>query len=92
MLTTLETWLTTVMANTNVLIDICRKTAIENGDIPKLPSGSNSKPADSDRQKFHIGKYLSWTLRESRNAGTFTFYITRKLYPELFVEGQVMFE
>ena len=58
-----------MMANTNVLIDICRKTAIENGAIPKLPSGSNSKPAVSNQQKFQPGKYFSGTLRESRNVG-----------------------
>ena len=57
------------MANTNVLIDISRKTAIKNGAIPQMTSGSNSKPADSVRQKFQLGKYLSWTLRESRNVG-----------------------
>ena len=61
------------MANTNVLIDISGKTAIENGDIPKLPSGSNNKPADSDRQKFQLGEYLSWTLHESRNVGISPF-------------------
>uniref|UniRef100_K1Q188 BEN domain-containing protein 3 n=1 Tax=Magallana gigas TaxID=29159 RepID=K1Q188_MAGGI len=80
----LELQLKTVLANTNVLIDVMRKLANENSAICQMPSGSDDDPTDSTPQgipeEFQLeDSYLRKTLRE-------------RLFPELFGEGQLRFE
>ena len=70
----LELQLKTVLANTNVLIDVMRKLANENSAICQMPSGSDDDPTDSTPQgipkEFQLeDSYLRKTLRESRNSG-----------------------
>lgn len=93
----LELQLKTVLANTNVLIDVMRKLANENSVICQMPSGSDDDPTDSTPQgipeEFQLeDSYLRKTLRESRNSGNFAVNLTRRLFPELFGEGQLRFE
>lgn len=93
----LELQLKTVLANTNVLIDVMRKLANENSAICQMPSGSDDDPTDSTPQgipeEFQLeDSYLRKTLRESRNSGNFAVNLTRRLFPELFGEGQLRFE
>lgn len=54
----LELQLKTVLANTNVLIDVTRKLANENSANCQMPSGSHDDPTDSAPQgipkEFHL--------------------------------------
>jgi hypothetical protein len=93
----LEFQLKTVLANTNVLIDVTRRLASESSVVPQIPSGDEDNPADSSTQQgipeeFQIeDSNLRKLMRESRNAGNFAVNLTRKMFPELFSEGDVRF-
>lgn len=67
--------------------------------IKTLPSAKCILEATTIKQTHGIPEefqleesYLRKTLRESRNSGNFAVNLTRRLFPELFGEGQLRFE
>lgn len=62
-----------------------------------MTSVSDDDPTDSAPQgipeEFQLeDSYLRKTLREYRNSGNFAVNLTRRLFPELFSEGQLRFD
>ncbi|XP_052719442.1 mucin-2-like [Crassostrea angulata] len=101
--THLETLLTTAIANTNIIIDIIRRQSSDN-TLTQLNSAMHSQTSAEETPsstpttegippEFKIDdSELRVLVRESRNAGNFAVNLTRKLFPELFGEGQLRYE
>lgn len=100
--THLETLPTTAIAKTNIIIDVLRRQSSDNTMTqlnPVMHSQTTAEETPSTPTtegipaEFRIDDtQLRVLVRESRNAGNFTVNITRKLFPELFGEGQLRLE
>lgn len=101
--THLETLLTTAIANTNIIIDILRRQSSDNtmkqlnsvmhSQTSAEETPSSTPTAEGIPPEFRIDdSELRVLVRESRNAGNFAVNLTRKLFPELFGEGQLRYE
>jgi hypothetical protein len=92
-----ELMVKTALVNTNTLIAVMRKlTGESTAQIPP-PEKEDDQPGSSTPQDipedFHLDESsLRKLLRESRNAGNFAVILIRKLFPELFGEGDLRFQ
>ncbi|XP_065939450.1 putative uncharacterized protein DDB_G0290521 [Magallana gigas] len=101
--THLETLRTTAIANTNIIIDIIRRQSSDNtltqlNSVMHSQTSAEETPSSTPTDEgippeFKIDdSELRVHVRESRNAGNFAVNLTRKLFPELFGEGQLRYE
>ncbi|XP_061196008.1 uncharacterized protein LOC133204293 [Saccostrea echinata] len=94
--------LKTVLANTNILIDVVRKIPAASGveflqtSDPIADTMSDSSPGDVYQgvpEEYQLpDTVLRDMIKESRNAGNFAVNLTRKIFPELYGEGNLRME
>ncbi|XP_061192786.1 uncharacterized protein LOC133200997 [Saccostrea echinata] len=92
-----EAPLKTLLGNTNILIDIGRNSERER---PQETPTVTSEPTSDDN--LHVSDIpeeykledseLRQIVRDSRNAGNFAVILSRRLWPELFGEGNLCFQ
>lgn len=82
----------TVLLNTNVLIDIARNIRSKRQDPIAPVTASTTFSLDDIPEEHAIGdEELRQIVRDSRNAGNFAVNLCRKLWPELYGEGNLRF-
>lgn len=81
-----------LLLNTNVLIDIARNIRGKRQDHIAPVTVSTTCSLDDLPEEYAIGdEELRQIVRDSRNAGNLAVNLCRKLWPELYGEGNLQF-
>ncbi|XP_062592664.1 uncharacterized protein LOC134254135 [Saccostrea cucullata] len=96
--TGLEAQMNTVLTNINILIDLVRNGGLQQPttqavNIIELNSTDSDSASTGIPEEFQIpDAELREILRDSRNSGNFAVNLCRKLFPELYGEGNLRFD
>ncbi|XP_062600089.1 uncharacterized protein LOC134261694 [Saccostrea cucullata] len=94
----LEAQMNTILTNINILIDLVRNGGLQQPttqavNISELNSTDSDSASTGIPEEFQIpDAELREILRDSRNSGNFAVNLCRKLFPELYGEGNLRFD
>ena len=90
-----EAFFKTIVGNTNILIDIARNLKQKRQqETPRVSEETDERlpvieiPEEYETEDSEFRRFM----RDSRNAGNFAVNISRRLWPELFGEGDLRFQ
>jgi hypothetical protein len=88
---TCETLLKSVLGNTNVIVDIARTVKTKkNQQVVNCDSNAVLDSFEDIPEEYQITESMLRDIQQdSRNAGNFAVNLTKKLWPELFGEGNL---
>ena len=90
-----EAFFKTIVGNTNILIDIARNLKQKRQqETPRVSEETDERlPVIEIPEEYEMeDSELRRIMRDSRNAGNFAVNISRRLWPELFGEGDLRFQ